>query len=104
MKHEFSGQLRVLINKAINGNSNDVDYIMDKLTTDSTFAMTRYIDFALSLVEKTDGIERIRYYLYKGTLIQRNYACLFLNRLGKWKVVKQALEQGLIDDIQAYAR
>lgn len=104
MKHEFSGQLKELIDKAVNGSVNDVDFIMDKLTVDSTFAMTRYVDFALSLVENTDGIERIKYYLFKGTLIQRNYTSLFFNRLGEWKIVKQAYEQGLIDEIQTYSR
>jgi hypothetical protein len=104
MKFEFTGQLKILIDKAQGGNSVDIDYIMDKLTVDSTFAMTRYVDFALSLVEKNEGIERIKYYLFNGTLIQRNYASLFLNRLGEWKSVKKAFEQGLIDEIQAYSR
>ena len=94
----------MLIDKAQSGSSNDVDYIMDKLTVDSTFAMTRYVDFALSLVDNNEGIERIKYYLFNGTLIQRNYASLFLNRLGEWKSVKEAFEQGLIDEIQAYSR
>lgn len=104
MKFEFNGQLKDLIDKAQIGNSTDVDYIMEKLTMDSTFAMTRYIDFALSLVERTEGIERIKFYLFNGTLIQRNYASLYLNRLGEWDTVKQAYEQGLIDKIQAYSR
>lgn len=104
MKFEFSGQLKMLIDKAENGNTNDIDYIMDNLTVESTLTMTRFIDFALSLVKKSEGIERIKYYLFNGTLIQRNYACLFLNRLGEWEPVKEAFEQGLIDEIQAYSR
>ncbi len=104
MKFQFSGELKVLIDKAQSGNSKDVDYIMDKLTVDATLAMTRYVDFALSLVEKKEGIERITDYLFNGTLIQRNYASLFLNRLGVWKPVKKAYEKGLIDEIQAYSR
>jgi hypothetical protein len=39
-----------------------------------------------------------------GTLIQRNYASLFLNRLGEWEPVKKAYELGLIDEVQAYSR
>lgn len=104
MKFQFSGELNVLIDKAQSGNSKDVDYIMDKLTVDATLAMTRYVDFALSLVEKKEGIERITDYLFNGTLIQRNYASLFLNRLGVWRPVKEAYEKGLIDEIQAYSR
>lgn len=104
IRPEFTGQLKVLIDKAVNGNSEDIDSIMDKLTNDATLAMTRYVDFALSLVETSDGIKHIEYYLFNGTLIQRNYASLFLNRLGEWEPVKKAYEQGLIDEIQAYSR
>jgi len=68
---EFTGQLKDLIDKAENGHSIDIDYIMDKLTVDSTLAMTRYIDFALSLVKKTEGIMRIEYYLFHRTLIKQ---------------------------------
>ncbi|MCG8701022.1 MAG: hypothetical protein MI922_23420 [Bacteroidales bacterium] len=103
-KHEFTGQLKVLIDKAANGSSEDIDAIMKELTINATLAVTRYVDFALSLVETTEGIERIEYYLFNGTLIQRNYASLFLNRLGKWKPVRKAYEQGLIDETQAFSR
>ena len=59
---------------------------------------------ALSLVETDAGFERIKYYLFNGTLIQRNYASLYLNRIGERQLVKKAFEQGLIDEIQAFAR
>ncbi len=104
MKFQFSGELKELIDKAKNGRSKDIDLIMEKLTAESTLTMTRYIDFALSLVKNKVGVKRIEYYLFNGTLIQRNYASLFLNRLGEWKPVRKAYEQGLIDEIQAYAR
>lgn len=104
MKYSFTGQLKILIDRAKNGTSDDIDFIMSQLTSDSTFAITRYVDYALSLVEKTDGIERISFYLFNGTLIQRNYASLYFNRRGDWELVKQAYEQGLIDENQAYAR
>jgi hypothetical protein len=104
MKFQFSGELKVLIDKAEKGSSEDIDLIMEKLTVDSTLAMTRYVDFALSIVENTEGIKQIEHYLFNGSLIQRNYASLFLNRLGKWEPVKRAYEQGLIDEIQAYSR
>lgn len=104
IKYSFSGQLQLLIEKAINGTAIDVDFIMQHLTGDSTFAMTRYVDFALSLVEKTEGMERIRFYLFNGLLIQRNYAALYFNRMGDRKCVIQAFELNLIDEIQAFSR
>ena len=103
-KVAFTGKLQELIDKAESGNQADVDYIMSFLNNTSTFAMTRYIDYALSLVENEYGIERIGYYLFNGSTIQRNYCSLYFNRRGDWATVKKALEQGLIDEIQAYAR
>ncbi len=105
MVFQFKGELQSLINKAQDGQKEDVDYIMRHLTIESSLATTRYVDFALSLVEpNSNGFERIKYYLFNGSLIQRNYASLYLNRLGEWKPVKEAFEQGLIDEIQAYSR
>ena len=103
-KYKFTGLLRLLTDKAKNGSAADIDFIMNHLTHESNFAMTRYVDFAISLVTTTEGFERLKHYLFCGTLIQRNYASLYFNRLGEWEHVKEAFEQGLIDDIQAFAR
>lgn len=104
MMYQFSGILQELIDKAQIGNKEDVEFIMSYLTSESSLAMTRYVDFALSLVVNPSGLEQIKYYLFKGTLIQRNYASLYLNRLGEWEIVKEAFKEGLIDEIQAFAR
>lgn len=104
MKFQFSGKLHEFTIKAETGRKEDVDFIMSCLTNKSNFATTRYIDFALSLVENPIGFERIKYYLFNGTLIQRNYASLYLNRLGERKPVKEAFEKGLIDEAQAFSR
>jgi len=104
MKHQYSGKLRELIDKAHIGNKEDVEFIMSYLTSESSLAMTRYVDFALSLVVNPIGFEQIKYYLFNGSLIQRNYASLYFNRLGEWQIVKKAFKQGLIDEIQAFAR
>jgi len=103
-KIRFSGELKTLMEKAVSGKSGDIDYILEKLNGEVSFATTRYVDFALGLVRQPDGIERIRYYLFSGTLIQRNYCSLYFNRRGDWKPVKEAFDLGLIDEIQAFAR
>jgi hypothetical protein len=100
----FNGKLQELIDRAELGNSCDVDFILNHLNEFTTFAMTRYVDYALSFVVSTNGIERIEYYLFNGTQIQRNYCSLFFNRRGDWAIVKKAFKQGLIDEIQAFAR
>jgi len=103
-RHKFSGKLQELIEKAETGDVSDVDFIMSHLNADSTFEITRYVDFALGLVNNSDGITRIEYYLFNGSLIQRNYSSLFFNRRYNYDIVMKAFSQGLIDEIQAFAR
>lgn len=98
------GHLKLLMQKAKNGTPEDVDFIMGCLSMESTIAMTKYVDFSLGLVCNKEGIKRIEKYLFEGSQIQRNYACLFFNRMGEWPLVKSAFELGLIDEIQAFAR
>ncbi len=103
-KYRFTGQLKALIDKAESGKAQDIDFIMSRLSTKSNLAETKFVDFALGLVTNPEGFDRIKHYLFKGTLIQRNYASLYFNRLGEWKYVKEAYEKGLIDETQAFAR
>jgi hypothetical protein len=103
-KYKFSGKLYDLISRAENGDPDDIDFIMQNLNSESTFAMTRYVDFSLGLVTGDKGVSRIEHYLFNGSQIQRNYASLFFNRRGDWEIVKKAFHQGLIDETQAFAR
>lgn len=100
----FKGDLRVLISLANAGKEKDVDEIFSRLTYKPDFTTTRNVDFALSLVTTTLGVSRIKYYLFSGTQIQRNYACLFLNRIGDFNSVQKAFESNLIDEVQAFSR
>lgn len=102
--YKFSGSLGELIERAEHGSAPDVDYIMSHLTSDSSLAMTRYVDYALSLVENPEGIKRLEHYLFNGTLIQRNYSSLFFNRRLDYDLVERAYKEGRIDEIQAFAR
>ncbi len=102
--YKFKGKLGELIERAERGRADDVDYIMEHLTMEATLAMTRYVDYALSLVENAEGVKRLEHYLFRGTLIQRNYSSLFFNRRLDYDIVKQAFDEGLIDEIQAFAR
>lgn len=105
MSHKgFTGKVKELIDSATRGNAADVDYILSHLTAEATFSMTRFVDYALGLVENEAGVARIEHFLFNGTQMQRNYCALFFNRRDDWQVVKQAYEAGLIDEIQAYAR
>lgn len=103
-QQQFSGKVKELTDRANSGNQEDIDYILGHLTPEVTLSMTRFVDYALSLVESDVGIARIEHYLFHGTQIQRNYCALFFNRRGDWPIVKKAYMSGLIDEIQAYAR
>jgi hypothetical protein len=103
-RYHYGGFLGNLISRAGTGLPADIDFIMSHLTSESSFAITRYVDYALGLVTSEAGIRRIEFYLFKGSQIQRNYSSLFFNRRGDWQVVKKAFQLGLIDEIQAYAR
>jgi hypothetical protein len=96
--------LNNLTAKAKVGRADDVDYVIYHLNGSSTIAITRFADYALSLVENPDGIDRIKYHLLNGTQMQRNYCSLFFNRKGDWDIVKNAFLAGKIDAIQAFAR
>lgn len=97
-------KLQELMDKARRGTIEDVDYILGHLTAGVPVVVTKFVDYALGLVESEEGIERIEFYQFNGTQIQRNYCALFFNRRGDWLVVKDAYGRGLIDYIQAYAR
>ncbi len=103
-QNKFSGLLADLVTKAKSGREKDIDFIMHHLNGESDFAMTRFVDFALSLVQNDKGIEQIKHYLFNGSPIQRNYASLFFNRLHEWELIKEAYKKGLIDEVQAFAR
>jgi len=104
LSNPFTGELKYLIDRARNGSFEDVDFIIGKLNDNPTLTMTRFVDYSLGCVTHPDGVEQIRFYLFNGTQIQRNYASLFFNRRGDWLIVKEAYQKGLIDYIQAFAR
>lgn len=102
--YKYTGKLGELIEKAEHGSELDVDYIMTHLTKDSSLAITKFVDFAIGLVENPNGIKRLEHYLFNGTLMQRNYSALFFNRRLDYDIVLRAFKEGRIDEIQAFAR
>lgn len=100
----FTGKLRELIDLALLGEKVNIDKIFKELNEHTTIEDTRYVDFALSLVEKEQGIKQIEYYLFNGSQMQRNYASLFFNRRGDYDLIEKANKLGLIDDLQAFIR
>jgi len=77
--NRFTGQLKVFIDKVEIGSAKEIDFIMSKLSNETSLVVTKYVDYALGLVTNPEGFERIKYFLFNGTLIQRNYASLYFN-------------------------
>lgn len=92
------------IGLANSGTTQSIDNIMHDLNKDMSIAISKIIDYSLSLVCSYEGIKRLEFYLFNGTQIQRNYCALFFNRRGDWPLVKLAYEKGLIDYRQAFSR
>jgi hypothetical protein len=100
-------KLEYYVTAARSGSAAGVDAVMAGLDEHTDFAETRFIDYALGLVDSPEGAGRIEWYLFNGTQMQRNYATLFFNRRGEkgdWARVKKAYEMGLIDAIQAFSK
>ena len=100
-------KLGYYIDLAKTGTAKEIDLLMTDLNHGMSFADSRFIDYALGLVNSAKGVERIKHYLFNGTQIQRNYSTLYFNRRcepGDWEIVKQAYQTGLIDEIQAFSK
>jgi len=90
--------------RANNGNSSDVDYFMSYLAKESNLETIKLVDFAISQIRSVQGIERIKYYLFNGTQIQRNYAALYFKRHKKNEVLIEALAKKRIDQELVFSR
>jgi hypothetical protein len=94
------------------GKALDVDTLMESLENDQNSATYKLVDYTLGLVSSDEGKERIRYYLFNGTQMQRNYAALYFKRCSSGVVTRtqakdilaEAVKQGCIDRIQAFSK
>ena len=93
-----------LVKRAQSGSTSDIDYLLGNLNMNRSFLHCKLIDFALGQVSSPEGIERIKHYLFHGSLIQRNYAALYFKRSGAVSVVEEAFQQGCIDEVQAFSQ
>ncbi len=85
------------------GNLEDVDFLMQVLETEPSISAVKLVDFALGFVRNHQGKERLRYYLFEGVQIQRNYAALYFKRAGHIDLLERAFIEGKIDCEQAFA-
>lgn len=97
-------RLEQWIKFAKKGTRESIEKIMENLNVDATLQETREIDHALSYVEAEEGVKTIKYYLFHGTQIQRNYCALYLGRVHEYFILRKAYDLGLIDDKQAFSR
>ena len=98
------GRLGYYIDLAGKNDSQSVDAIMKDLRRKMTLEQSKFIDYALGLIDSEDGTQRMQHYLFNGTQIQRNYCALYFGRLDEYGIIRQAYEKGLIDAKQAFSR
>ncbi len=82
----------------------DIDIMMESLELDPSSSPHKLIDYALGLVNNLEGQLRIEYYLFNGTLVQRNYAALYFKRIRAVGILTEAVEMGCVDRIQAFSK
>jgi hypothetical protein len=99
-----SGRFEQFVLLGTTGTIEAVDFLMDVLENQADFATTRLVDYALSLVWNRAGVIRIRHYLFNGSRIQRNDAALYFKRRGFIDLLQEAVDLGMIDYIQAFAK
>jgi hypothetical protein len=99
-----TGRLQEYVAMGNCGRKEDVDFLMTILVEKDDFATSRLVDFSISLIQTREGRDRIKYYLFNGLQIQRNYAALYFKRLGFTSLLDEAVALGKIDAIQAYAQ
>lgn len=93
-----------IINKCHKGAARDIDDVVGLLTKTVELTVRKNIDFHLGSVTNTEGLQRLEYYLFHGSQIQRNYITLFFARRDEWPLIHRAYKLGLIDYRQAYSR
>ncbi len=93
-----------LVERARTGRVGDVNFLMEGLENNAPFLYCKLVDNALGQVESSEGRNRIKHYLFNGNSIQRNYAALYFKRRGCVLILEEAVEQGCIDEIQAFSR
>jgi hypothetical protein len=90
-----------IVQRAKNGTETDIDFLMEMLTEETSLAVCKTIDFAIGLVNNQAGCSRIRYYLFSGNPVQRNYAALYFKRRGNEGILDKAITLKRIDKEQA---
>lgn len=96
--------LQYYIGLAAAGDKVSVHEIMKHLNKRMTIAESKFIDFALSYIDRDEGTEIMKHYLFHGTQVQRNYCALYFSRLGEYPLVREAYDKGLVDAKQAFSR
>lgn len=86
------------------GSSEDVVTLMNQLHETVDLPTRKNVDYALGLIREREGVEMVHWYLNNGRVIQRNYAALYFIRREMFDVIREAVELGSIDPLQAWAR
>ena len=90
--------------RALSGQISDVDFLMNQLQDNDDICSAKIIDYSLGLVTDNSGVEQIKYYLFNGSKIQRNYAAVYFKRKKDTGLLKLAVSKGLIETELAFSK
>ena len=76
------------------GTKQDIDEVIGLLNETVDLPTTKAIDFYLGRVTNPEGTDRIAFYLFQGSQIQRNYCTLYFARRNEWNIVNEAYNSG----------
>ncbi len=88
---------------ARSGQKQDIDFIMNHLGNQTDIFSAKIADYSLGLVTNCEGKNRIRFYLFNGSITQRNYAALYFKRLGNKDILNEGVNGGFIEAELAFS-
>ncbi len=80
-------KLNWIISSCHRGSRSDIDAVVGLLTKTVELTVRKNVDFHLGSVTNPAGLERLEYYLFHGSQIQRNYVTLFFARRDEWPLI-----------------
>jgi hypothetical protein len=93
----FYNSHHTLVNRVVEteppANVDQVDTMMQTLEQVEGSKMGKLVDKSLSLVQTSEGQERIKHYLFNGTAKQKDYAARYFKEKGRKDVLVAAYQQ-----------
>lgn len=95
---------KIYTERAQSGKTADIDFLMSELDQKITKRLIGFIDFALKLVSKEEGVRRLEYYLFYGSTKQKQRAIDYFKKRGHIKILQKAVRHGIVGKEEVFKR